>query len=180
MKPKMIKEIQFNLVGMSFFGDPFADSAGWCMENEIGRLWTRFMSWFEQHGTAIRNVQIPNVMLEVHLEHPQTGETGEFEIFVGVPVDVLEDVPPELLVKMLPAVEFAVFTFRGNEITSDCQQKINRDWLDHSEYEMAYRFGIQYYDHRFKGLDRLEESELDVYVPVRRRTGKQKSVASDE
>jgi hypothetical protein len=33
---------------------------------------------------------------------------------------------------------------------------------------VSYKYGIQYYDDRFKGLDKIEESTLDVYVPIKK------------
>ena len=40
-------------------------------------------------------------------------------------------------------------------------------WLPASGYESAHDYLIELYDQRFKGLENLAESELDVYVPVR-------------
>jgi hypothetical protein len=40
------------LAGLSFFGDPFAQSAGWTEENEIGRLWTRFMRLRDENAAV--------------------------------------------------------------------------------------------------------------------------------
>ena len=45
MQPKIIRADQIMLVGMSFYGDPFETSAGWMEENQIGRLWQRFMAY---------------------------------------------------------------------------------------------------------------------------------------
>ena len=42
MEPRIVESERIILVGFSFFGDPFALSAGWTEENEIGRLWQRF------------------------------------------------------------------------------------------------------------------------------------------
>ena len=44
------------LVGLSFFGDPFKSSAGWTEENEIGRLWVRFMAFLEDQGARIQYI----------------------------------------------------------------------------------------------------------------------------
>jgi hypothetical protein len=45
-------------------------------------------------------------------------------------------------------------------------EKTLQDWLTTSGYESPYSYNFQYYDARFKGMDRNAESVLDVYVPV--------------
>ena len=66
-----------------------------------------------------------------------------------------------------------VFVFDGKppalkaeEITSDWSKLIYFDWIPSSGYYVPYQYGVQYYDQRFKGLDKIEESTLDVYVPI--------------
>ena len=50
MEPRLVEADRITLVGFSFFGDPFRMSAGWTEENEIGRLWKRFMAyWMDRH-----------------------------------------------------------------------------------------------------------------------------------
>jgi predicted transcriptional regulator YdeE len=73
------------------------------------------------------------------------------------------------VVKLLPAVTYAVFTLRGEAIVGDWGREIYEEWLPNSVYELAGQFHIQYHDGSFKGFDRLAESSLDVYVPVKRR-----------
>ena len=43
-----------------------------------------------------------------------------------------------------------------------------KEWLPDSGYEEAGKFVFEYYDdERFKGMENLEESELDVWVPIK-------------
>jgi hypothetical protein len=53
MNPEIVQRDQIVLVGFSFFGDPFAESGGWTEENEIGRLWNRFTTYFTDHRDRI-------------------------------------------------------------------------------------------------------------------------------
>ena len=168
MEVKVIEKDQMLLVGLSFFGDPFKSSAGWTEENEIGRLWVRFMSFLESQGARIQHIKEREVNYEVHIEHPETQEKGEYEVFVGLEVSQLKDLPVELLVKVLPPTSYAVFTLTGEEITSDWHQIIHREWLPGSSYRIAYDYAIERYDERFKGLDKIAESVLEVYIPVAR------------
>ena len=162
----IVERSRLLLAGFSFFGDPFALSDGWSMDNEIGRLWQRFMAFFEAHDQQVPGMTDEQAMFEVHIEHPETRSKGLFEVFVGVAVDELGTLPVELVVKVLPPTQYAVFTLRGQAITGDWGKQIYQEWLPQSEYRVTYPFSFQYYDERFKGLHQLDESTLDIYVPV--------------
>lgn len=165
MEPKIVQRGQMMLVGFSFYGDPFAESGGWTEENEIGRLWHRFEAFSTDHPDGIPHLKEENVAYEVHIESAETASKGYREVFVGVEVEQLADVPVELLVKVLPAATYAVFTLRGEQIASDWSMSIG-EWMRRSPYEPVGNYGIQRYDERFQGVENLEASELDVYVPV--------------
>jgi predicted transcriptional regulator YdeE len=167
MEPKIIDRAHIMLVGFSFFGDPFKLSGGWTEENEIGRVWQRFMAYFMQQHDRIKHVASASVFYELQIEHAETRRTGEFEVFVGLEVSQLEDVPVELSIKILPPAMYAVFTLVGAQIKSDWPRLIE-DWLSQSGYRRAGDYGFQYYDERFKDMQHIEESMLDVYVPVTR------------
>lgn len=159
-KPEII------LVGVGFFGDPFSMSAEWTEENEIGRLWNRLFAYMRKYPHGIKHVANQKVGYEVHIEHEETALKGYYEVFAGVEVTQIEDVPVELLVKILPATTYAVFTLRGQQIISDWYREIYQHWLPGSGYRNAHPYSFQLYDERFQGLDKLDDSALDVYVPV--------------
>jgi AraC family transcriptional regulator len=167
MEPTIVELPQIVLLGYSFFGDPFKLSAGWTEENEIGRLWMRFMAFLAENGQRIKHVSEDQVAYEVHIYDEETQRTGEFEVFVGTGVERLEDVPLELSAKILPPATYAVFSLQGEQITSDWALVILTEWMPQSGYESDHGYSIQRYDERFKGLDRLEESVLEVLIPVR-------------
>ena len=96
MEVRIVEKEQMLLVGLSFFGDPFKSSAGWTEENEIGRLWVRFMTYLENQGARIQHIMDPEVSYEVHIEHPETQAKGEYEVFVGLEVEQLQDEIPNL------------------------------------------------------------------------------------
>jgi predicted transcriptional regulator YdeE len=169
MEPVIVEKGQILLAGMAFFGDPFAASGGWTEENEIGRLWQRFMAYLQHHDHPIPAIQNPEVCYELHIEHEATPEKGHYEVFVGVEVARLEGLPAQLSVKVLPPSSYAICTLKGEAITGDWSWQIYDEWLPASEYEPAHGYMFELYDERFKGLERLAESELDVYVPIRRR-----------
>ena len=169
MKPVFIENSGMTLVGLDFFGDPFRNSAGWTEENEIGRLWKRFMAYWREHPRFFSDA-VNDVIFEVHIIHHETERTGEFEVFVGMEVHSLGSVPVELAVKMLPSTTYASFELEGNAIVGDWPRLIYTDWMPASGFESAFPFNLQRYDRRFRGMDRIDESIIDVWVPVRDRT----------
>lgn len=166
VEPTIVDLPQIVLLGLSFFGDPFKLSAGWTEENEIGRLWSRYTAFLTEHSQRIRHVTDERVAYEVQVYSKDTQRTGEFEVFVGTSVDRLEEVPLELSAKILPPATYAVFALEGEQIASDWALTILTEWMPQSGYASDYQYSIQRYDERFKGLDRLEESKLDVLIPV--------------
>jgi len=167
MEPTIVEKSQITLVGFSFFGDPFQASAEWTEENEIGRLWKRFITYLMNNPDRIKHVRADRVSYEVQIEHEETASKGNFEVFVGVGVEKLEDVPLEVVVKILPPTRYAVFTLQGEQITSDWPLMIYGEWLPSSGYQAAFNYHFQYYDQRFKGLENLDESVVEIYVPIK-------------
>jgi predicted transcriptional regulator YdeE len=166
MQPKMTGEMQIILAGMSFFGDPFESRSGWDEENEIGHLWARFTSFIPSLPSGF--FSRPDAAYEVHIATGETAQKGIFEVFVGMEFDLsmLNASPIEFCIKILPPVRYAAFTFQGDEIASDWERDIQA-WLAASEYHSPYAYNFQLYDSRFKGMDRLADSVIDVYVPVK-------------
>lgn len=114
MKPKIIDKEQMALVGMVFYGDPFKEKGGWSQENEIGKLWKRFMAKEKQ----VKN-RIGKGAFEVHIGTEEYEKTKNYYVFVGVEVEKIDKLPPEMFAKILPPAKYAVFTLKGKEITSD-------------------------------------------------------------
>ena len=171
MQPKISDTRQIILMGMSFYGDPFDTHSGWDEENHIGRLYKRFMGYLSQHPEAVQKHSQCHAMYEVHIYNDETQEKGVFEVFVGMECceEDITDVPVELSVKVLPSTQYAIFTFSGEQINSDWE-KVLQTWLAASDYRTSYSYNFQYYDERFKGLDHLGESVLDVYIPIEKAT----------
>ena len=165
MQPTITSKIQCILAGMSFYGDPFESRPGWDEQNEIGRLWSRFTA---SMPSLPANLFVkPDTAFEVHMATSETNQKGLFEVFVGMEIDiaVLTDCPLDLCVKVLPAVSYAVFTFQGETIVSDWELDVQK-WLTASEFTSPFAYNCQLYDSRFKGMDKLSDSVIDVYIPI--------------
>ena len=168
MNPKIIKKEAMMLAGFSFFGNPFEESDPWSQANEIGKLWQRFMAFMQQQASDLNGIVSQNeVFYEVHISHPETEVKSEYEVFIGLAVDQIIEVPVELLIKVLPATQYAVFTLEGEQINSDWHYMIYQQWMPQSGYSVSYKYSYQAYDDRFKGMDNLADSVLDVYIPIK-------------
>jgi hypothetical protein len=89
MEPRIVNRGQIILVGFSFCGDPFAESGDWTEQNQIGRLWSRFITYLTDHRHRIRHVVNDAVAYEVHVESEEAASKGHREVFVGVEVEIM-------------------------------------------------------------------------------------------
>ena len=169
MQPKITESRQITLAGMSFYGDPFDTHSGWDEDNQIGLLWKRLYAYIKNEPSIAYFLNSGN-WYEVHIYSEETQSKGLFEVFVGVECETqrIAELPPQLLVKNLPETQYAVFTFKGEEISADWEKTLS-DWMAGSGFESAGAYNFQFYDERFKGLERLDESVLDVYIPIKKK-----------
>ncbi len=165
MDPKIIELDALFLAGMSFFGDPFDSSSPWTEANQIGQLWDRMMTYLDKNAARLEGHCCEHAFYEVHIFGPETAENGLFEVFVGLQIDDLACLPINLVGKALRPGCYAVFTLKGSQIMSDWEQSI-AVWLKSNGFRESCSFNFQYYDARFKGMDQIEDSCLDVYIPV--------------
>jgi len=170
MIPEIIDTGPRLLAGFSFYGDPFETHGFWEEENEIGRIWQRWMAFYKKEEDLLSRLMDGKAFYELFVHHEKTQSRGHFEVFVGMPVTSVEKLPVELVIKSLPALRYAIFTFHGEAIRSDCYTDI-RKWLAEAGLTQCCPFNMQVYDERFKGMDRIHESEMDVFIPVKRLSG---------
>jgi len=164
---KIVERDQMLLAGFGFYGDPFSSKAGWIEENEIGILWSRFMGLLFKPDSPIAHLKENKEWFEVWIETEESNEKGFFEIFVGTGIASLDEVPYTMQIKVLPKTSYVVVTAKGNKIKSEKPYIEFQKWLKSSKYDHVDKFNIQVYDHRFKGIDKIEESELDFYFPIK-------------
>jgi predicted transcriptional regulator YdeE len=153
------------LMGMSFYGDPFKDAGDWSASNEIGRLCKRYMDYAAENKEALQPRIIREDIYEVHIYNEETDSKGYFEVFIGQEISRIDDLPLELSIKILPAGQYAEINLVGETIISDWYLDLDRQ-LEKSSWQRRAPFFFQVYDRRYKGLDRIAESELTAYIPV--------------
>jgi AraC family transcriptional regulator len=137
----------------------------WTIENEIGKIWQRFMSLAGKYSSLLSKISTSNTCYEVHIEPEEYKTTKNYYVFVGIEVASIKEVPLEMFVKILPATRYAQFTTKTSN--KDAGATIIREWLPHNGYVQVYPYIIEAYDStRFKSVDD-PESEIDWYIPVK-------------
>ena len=166
MEARILSRGPLFLAGMGFFGDPFARASAWDEENEIGSLWKRFQAFAEADPGALRDRVGASVGYELHVRHPETPRTGRYEVFVGFEVRSLQSLPVPCCAKILRPAEYAVVTVGGSEITGDWLGRLYSEIVPSLGRRADESFSFERYDERFKGMDRLDESELEYFIPL--------------
>jgi AraC family transcriptional regulator len=166
VKPKITDKRKIILVGIDFYGNPYQEAGGWSTKNAIGQLWTRFNNFYQKKKDLIKHL-VSDAGYELWGGFEGEDNTKNEYIFVGMEVEKLDDLPVELVAKILPETRYAVFTLKGDEIKSDWPDRVYPQWLPEAGLEQSSTYIIEYYDsQRFKGMDSAD-SELDIYVPVK-------------
>ena len=154
------------LGGMSFYGDPISTKGEWEEENEIGKTWKRFVEFITMNPVRPYSVQ-GSYIYEVHIYNRETPAKGHFEVFVGEEVNTKE-LPIALSSKFIASSDYLKVTLTGKEIVSDWWQKLDTEIIPGRNLRKNNDYIIQAYDERFKGMDKLENSEMDAFIPVER------------
>jgi predicted transcriptional regulator YdeE len=158
MDPRIVERDEMLLVGSPYFGDP---STG-----EFGQTWMRFDAQAKEIQTRVNPTY--SYGLEFYTEEMEKSHRWYYMAAVEVPN--LDVIPMGLVAKRLPAGLYAVHTVPA------FLQKIGEGfgyiygtWLPGSGYEVAHPYDFEFYeDGRFKGID-VEGSEIDLYVPIKRK-----------
>jgi AraC family transcriptional regulator len=169
-EPRVVDKAEMIIAGMVFYGDPFKSEKGWSKENEIGKLWQRFIKFMDKKGNLLKHQADADAGFEIHIEGDEYKETREYYLMVGAELTKIGDLPPEIFVKVFPPTKYAVFTLKGKEIVSNWSDEIYKKWLPSSGYVEASKYLLECYDKRFKGMENIDTSELDIWVPIKEQS----------
>jgi predicted transcriptional regulator YdeE len=166
MDPKIVEQNEMTFIGMVYYGNPFKDVEVTPDQNEVGKLWARFSTYYDNHREAFKQEVNAKVGWELHITTDEYEETKEYYVMVGVEVSEIEDLPLPAFAKILPGGHYAVFTLKGEEMTSNWGKAIYKEWLPSSAYEESIKITLERYDaDRFKGWGD-PDSEVEIWVPV--------------
>jgi len=164
--PLLISKDRMVIGGINYYGDPIENHEGWNVENEIGKLWNRFMYLYFQKKDAISAIINENAFYEIHIQTDKDCENNnEYGIMVGVELKDIVDMPEEMVLKVFGERKYLAFTLEGIEIVENW--KLMSEWIDKSEYVIDGDYVIQKYDERFKGMDKIEQSVMEAWFPVK-------------
>ena len=167
-EPVITEDKVLKLSGMVYFGNPVHTHEGWNIENEVGKLWNRFMKACMDKPEVIKKHSIePKIAYEAHIAY--AGESDqEYHIFVGMETLRPIQEPVEFFYKEFPSTKYAVFTAKGVNMAEQMEE-VYTEWLPNSPYVESYPLMIQRYDQdKFKGLED-ESSEIDFMIPIKER-----------
>jgi len=154
------------IIGMNYYGDPFSVGGAWSVDNAIGKLWQRFSAYLSKHSDQILHRVSLDESYECHVMDERFEDTGEYGIMVGVEVSRLNQQPVHLVSKVIPEKKYLVLILRGQEIVSDQQVFIDKILKENPEVSVDTRFFFEKYDKRFKGMHRIDESLVEIFIPL--------------
>ena len=152
MEPKFVTLPAFNVVGMRYFGKN--------EHQEISDLWGKA----NQRMGEIRHVASQNAY-GVCIMLPDA-PTGEFEYIAGLEVSQVEDVPDGMVVREVPASQYAVFTHLGSlEQLPATYEYIYGTWVPQSGHQLIEGLDFELYNEDFKAF--TPDSKFYIYVPIK-------------
>jgi AraC family transcriptional regulator len=164
-EPTVTEKRKLQLLGCSYYGNPFHTAKEWDTENEVGKLWKQFMNLSIKYSNMLsRNCTSP-LGYEVHIEPEEYSTTKNYYVFIGVEAANIQEMPLEMVLKILPETRYVKFTTKV--ANKDVGVAIFREWMPRNGYIQAYPYVIEAYDsNRFKSVED-NESEIDWYIPVK-------------
>jgi len=155
MQPRFETLGEFKVIGMRYFGKNQND--------EIPGLWDKFVP---RMGEITQKVN-PDLCYGLCIPNEDTSQTGEFEYIAGFEVDNFDDIPVDMVCCTIPAQRYAVFTHKGHvSKLKDTFAYIFDTWQKESGASITDGPEFELYDERFCPQNQ-DESELDIYVPIR-------------
>lgn len=151
-QPQIIRKAQMILVGISVLGDSRTDVPG---------LWARFGEIEPRIVNAV-----PTARYVVITWGEETLLTYQHFLYVGVEVKRVQRPPLRSVIKVLPALQYAVFSAWSHEL-DDTWFYALQEWLPASPYREP-GFIIQRYDRARYIEARRGRREIDILIPLRK------------
>lgn len=152
--PKITHKAAFTVMGLA---------RQFTMENNtIPQLWDDFNA---------RDKEIPHAIHDAAIGvcyHDADYAPGKpFTYMAGWAVTKVEAIPDGMSVREIPEGDYAVFEHLGAlDTLGQTYDKIYREWLPASEYEVDHRDDLELYDERFEYGQ--PESVMEIWIPVKR------------
>lgn len=135
-------------------------------QNENHKIWSEFISRCKEIEAKVN----PEIYYEVLSD---TAYNLSFKAFFASEVNNVNSIPNGMIMKVIPASKYIVFTHKGAVISEkgsllkDTYDYIYGKYIPNSNYELNGDFSFELFDsNRFNGPKDLE-SELDIYIPIK-------------
>lgn len=130
---------------------------------QIRELWGKFESW-KASTTFERSERFKGIIFGYEEYDSTINES--FFYMPALPVESVDDIPEDMIAKIIPANTYAVFTHRGSVVKlSESFQHIYRNILPTAaDIKHNGKYDFEWYDDRFKDL--ADDSEVDIYLPL--------------
>ncbi len=161
MEPRIVTKETFKVIGMQ--------GRTTLKDNKIPQLWQDFIPRMEEiQNRTDKAVSYGICMVDPDFDIKDFTDTTEFTELVAVEVNNFDFVPQGMVTQVIERQKYAVFTHKGSlanlRMTYDF---IYGTWLHKSGMELAKTVDFEYYDsRRFNPIDQ-ENSEFDIYIPIK-------------
>jgi len=157
-EPKVVELIAFNIVGIS---TQTSNANEITEQAKIPQLWDHFY----QQNIAGKIAELKNGNVYGLYSDYETDVNGNYNITLGVEVNN-DNIPADLVVKMIPAAKYLVFTSdKGTmpDVVIQTWQEIWA-WFANSKVERTYTGDFELYDERCANP---HESQVDIYIAIK-------------
>ncbi|BAU28738.1 putative transcriptional regulator YdeE [Aneurinibacillus soli] len=157
--PKIVKKDEIKIIGIEARTTNEYESTG---EGKIPRLWERY--FVEQIPNKIPAQINPDVTFGLYTDY-ENGALGLYSIVIGIESNDLEKLPDGMVVKVIPAATYMVFTTEKGPISEVVPQAWAYiwKWFESSNVKRAFSGDFEWYDARSCNPN---WAEVDIYIAV--------------
>lgn len=149
MDGKILTIKEFKAVGLTYFGNN--------ANGEIPNLWEVFNNRYRDIKQKSKSMFCYGIC------DSDMDSEGRFHYTAAAGVDSFEDIPEDMVTKVVPEGKYIVYTYGGAiKDLGDFYNNIFTKWLPASRCEIDYRPQLELYDERF-----MNNGEFDIYIPIK-------------
>lgn len=152
MEPRIVRMGERKLIGMAYHGKNEND--------EIPRFWQKYWDRIAELPNRSRPGESYGFCFSIEGE-----EGGGFFYLMAVEVSNFDRMPVEMLGKVIPESEYAVFTVRGLAAIKDAYTFAYGEWLPKSGWRHTLNFDYEFYGTKFANPDD-PNAEFEICIPV--------------
>ncbi|WP_171011292.1 GyrI-like domain-containing protein [Haloimpatiens lingqiaonensis] len=151
-EPKIVELDTFKIIGTKYFGKNQHD--------ELKKLWNSFYPRMEEIKNRIDEQKSYGIC-------KLFPGSSKFSYISSVKVANSEEVPENMICKIIPFSKYAIFTHKGSlNSLGQTYEYIYGIWLPNSSYEHSTLPDIEEYDNAYCDPN-LDEYVINIYIPIK-------------